>query len=289
MSTLNTVKNLFLSTMFVLNIAFTQDVSIGVGDVSFPGYTDDLVVPITVTNPNNSVGGIQFDVNVAPSMVMLSGVSAYGTAESNFNADYSILNNGNARVVFYDANGSSGLSPNSDDHVMNLHFSGSEILSAVLEVEIGNVVVSDNDGAILTSMPASGSLTIGDVIYMSGSTSTADDFNVTTSSGAESVSSAALTVDLSAASSQDVTVDYAVTGTATGSGTDYTLANGTLTISAGSTSGTITVASIIDDTADEDNETVILTLSSPSNTTNHKKPLPLRAEITIKLKKILIN
>ena len=171
-STLNTVKNLFLSSMFVLNIAFTQDVSIGVGDVAFPGYTDDLVVPITVTNPNNSVGGIQFDVNVAPSMVMLSGVSAYGTAESNFNADYSILNNGNARVVFYDANGSSGLSPNSDDHVMNLHFSGSEVLSAVLEVEIGNVIVSDNDGSILTSLPSSGSLTIGDVIYMSGSTST---------------------------------------------------------------------------------------------------------------------
>ena len=54
------------------------------------------------------------------------------------------------------------------------------------------------------------------------------DFNATSSNGAESVSSKALTVDLSAASGQDVTVDYAVTGTATGSGTDYTLANGTL-------------------------------------------------------------
>ena len=61
------------------------------------------------------------------------------------------------------------------------------------------------------------------------------DFNATSSNGAESTSSKALTVDLSAASSQNVTVDYAVTGTATGSGTDYTLANGTLTISAGST------------------------------------------------------
>ena len=59
------------------------------------------------------------------------------------------------------------------------------------------------------------------------------DFNSTSSNGAESVSSKALTVDLSAASGQNVTVDYAVTGTATGSGTDYTLANGTLTISAG--------------------------------------------------------
>ena len=53
------------------------------------------------------------------------------------------------------------------------------------------------------------------------------DFNITSSNGAESVSSSALTVDLSFASTQNVTVDYAVTGTATGSGTDYTLANGT--------------------------------------------------------------
>ena len=76
-----------------------------------------------------------------------------------------------------------------------------------------------------------------------------------------------MTVDLSAASSQNVTVDYAVTGTATGSGTDYTLANGTLTIVAGSTSGTITIASIVNDTLDEANETVIVTLSNPSNAT----------------------
>ena len=40
------------------------------------------------------------------------------------------------------------------------------------------------------------------------------DFNVTSSSGAESVASKALTVDLSAASGQDITVDYTVTGTA---------------------------------------------------------------------------
>ena len=56
-------------------------------------------------------------------------------------------------------------------------------------------------------------------------------------------------------------------GTATGSGTDYTLANGTLTIGAGSTSGTITIASIVNDTLDEPNETVIVTLSNPSNAT----------------------
>ena len=93
------------------------------------------------------------------------------------------------------------------------------------------------------------------------------DFNATSSSGEESVSSKDLTVDLSAASSNDITVNYAVTGTATGSGTDYTLADGTLTISAGATSGTITISGIIDDLTVEGDETVILTLSSPNNAT----------------------
>ena len=71
------------------------------------------------------------------------------------------------------------------------------------------------------------------------------DFNTTSSTGAEDISSVAITIDLSAASSNNITVNYAVTGTATGSGTDYTLADGTLTINAGATSGTITIASMV--------------------------------------------
>ena len=58
-----------------------------------------------------------------------------------------------------------------------------------------------------------------------------------------------------------------MTGTATGSGTDYTLANGTATIAAGSTSTNITIASIVNDGVTEGSETVILTLSSPNNAT----------------------
>ena len=93
------------------------------------------------------------------------------------------------------------------------------------------------------------------------------DFNTTSSSGLESVSSKDLTVDLSAASSKDVTVNFTVTGTATGSGTDYTLDNGNITIAAGTTSGTITISNILDDVLDEAHETVIVTLSNPSNAT----------------------
>ncbi|MBN4081286.1 T9SS type A sorting domain-containing protein, partial [Caldithrix abyssi] len=79
---------------------------------------------------------------------------------------------------------------------------------------------------------------------------------------------ATLTVDLSAASGKNITVNYAVqaSSTATGSGTDYTLADGTATISAGSTSTTILIPTV-SDALDEDNETIVVLLSSPSNAT----------------------
>ena len=90
-------------------------------------------------------------------------------------------------------------------------------------------------------------------------------FAAASSSGLESVSSATFTVNSSLVSALTVTVDYAVTGTAAGGGTDYTLANGTLTFNPGSTSEDITLTGIVDDAILEANETVIVTLSNPSN------------------------
>jgi len=92
-------------------------------------------------------------------------------------------------------------------------------------------------------------------------------FNTTSSNGLESVSSVNLEVNLSAVSGQDVTVDYTVTGTATGNGIDYTLANGTLTISTGNTTSNITITNIVDDLMVEGDETIIVTLSNPINAT----------------------
>ena len=74
------------------------------------------------------------------------------------------------------------------------------------------------------------------------------------------------TVTLSAASGQEVTVAYADAGSGTAtSGTDYTaITGGTLTFAAGTTSRTFNV-SVTGDTLDESNETVVVTLSSPTN------------------------
>ena|GEM_PF-1454822 len=90
-------------------------------------------------------------------------------------------------------------------------------------------------------------------------------FSAASSSGAESSTPAQLNVSLSAASGRTVTVNYAATGgNATGGGVDYTLASGSLSFSAGQTSKQINIT-IVDDSSDEFDESVIVTLSSPSN------------------------
>ncbi|MAV33342.1 MAG: hypothetical protein CMQ02_07895, partial [Gammaproteobacteria bacterium] len=166
-------NNALLFFALVFSFIKSQDVEIAIVDTSFAGYTDEIIVPILISNPNNNVGGVQFDVSVSPNMVTLSGVSSVGDA-SSFSAAYSSLNNGNSRVVFYNGSDPNGLNPSTDSRVLNLHFGGSDVLSAVLEIKLKNLIVSDGEGEVLTAQSSSGNLTIGDVVYLSGSTSTGD-------------------------------------------------------------------------------------------------------------------
>src|SRR5262249_51997080 len=79
-------------------------------------------------------------------------------------------------------------------------------------------------------------------------------------------STALFTVQLSAASSEPVTVRYATAdGTAT-AGSDYQAASGTLTFAAGETSKTIAVL-VNGDRLAEPNETFSVNLTSPNNAT----------------------
>ena len=73
----------------------------------------------------------------------------------------------------------------------------------------------------------------------------------------------AFTVSLSRAPGSDVTVDYATSDGTAQAGADYESASGTLTITSGSTSGTIDVR-VLDDSHDDGGETLILSLSNAS-------------------------
>jgi Concanavalin A-like lectin/glucanases superfamily/Calx-beta domain len=73
-------------------------------------------------------------------------------------------------------------------------------------------------------------------------------------------------VTLSAASLNPVSLSYSTGGGTATAGTDYVAASGTLTIPAGSTSGTI-VVTVNGDTTSEGSETLTLTLTAPVNAT----------------------
>jgi hypothetical protein len=91
-------------------------------------------------------------------------------------------------------------------------------------------------------------------------------FALASSSTAESAN-AQLTVNLSAVSGRAVTVNYSVTG-GTANVADATVvgAPGTLTFAPGQTTKTIDVT-VVDDTLDEADETVVVTLATPGNAT----------------------
>ena len=76
----------------------------------------------------------------------------------------------------------------------------------------------------------------------------------------------AFSVTLSHAYSRTITVDYATSDGTAQAGSDYTAASGTLTFNPGDTSQTVQVT-VLTDSEDESQETLTLTLSSPSQAT----------------------
>ena len=161
--------SIYILLTFIFNVALS-DVVVSIDDVLAGGYTEDIVVPVTVTNPDNSVGGFQFDVVAVPTLVTLSGASP---VIDDFSADYTVFEDGSGRVIFYSNNGGE-ISTGGDDVVLNLHYDGSGILSALVELEAYDLTVSDGDGNIISGELVNGSITIGDVIILSASTDTGD-------------------------------------------------------------------------------------------------------------------
>ena len=237
----------------IVTLSSPSNATLGSDDAHTYTITDNDSAPVVDFNATSSSGAES--VSSAGLTIDLSAVSG-----QNVTVNYAVTGTANGSGTDYTlADGT-------------LTINAGETSGTITIASIVNDSLDEANETVIVTLSSPSNATLGsDDAHTYSITDNDDaptiDFNTTTSSGAESVSSKAITVDLSAASSQNVTVNYAVTGTATGSGTDYTLANGTLTISAGATSGTITIAGIIDDASDEANETVIVTLSSPSNAT----------------------
>src|SRR3990172_4448522 len=90
-------------------------------------------------------------------------------------------------------------------------------------------------------------------------------FTSASQSKSESGVSMTITAQLSAMSGLPVTVTYTPSGSATIT-TDYTITPSSISIPAGSTTADLTIT-IIDDNQDESDETVVVTMVTPTNAT----------------------
>ncbi len=167
------MRNYFNMLILVILLVGTAhaNVTVSIGNVSVDGYTEDIVVPVTLTNPNDIIGGFQFDVIALPTLAILSGVTPVDS--DNYTADYNVFDDGSGRVVFY-SNNPNGIDVGGNAVVLNLHYDGSDILSALLDLDMFDLIVSNDDGEVIEGDEVNGSITIGDVIVLSATSDTGD-------------------------------------------------------------------------------------------------------------------
>lgn len=205
--------------------------TVTIADVS--ANEDDGAITVTLTSDTFVVGGFTVDVS-----------TSNGTAEAG--TDYTAVTS--QTITFAGTVGETQtftITPTADTDVE---------VNETLIVSMDNLVTGANNTVTITD-EATITILNDDVPVVS--------FNTTAQSNAESVTSSSIVLNLDQAGLSASTVDYTVSGTATGGGVDYTLANGSLSFSAGELSKTIDLT-IIDDALIEEDETVIVTLSNPS-------------------------
>ncbi|MHC4621035.1 MAG: Calx-beta domain-containing protein, partial [Planctomycetota bacterium] len=140
-----------------------------------------------------------------------------------------------------------------------------------ISIDVVSDGVQEADETIIVEL--FGPLGPGVVLGLSQHTYTISDrppdvaFASADSSGNEDVTPALVHVVLSHASDETVTVDYSVSGgTALGGGVDYSLLPGTLVFDPCQTAKSVSI-SVVDDSDIEEDETIVLALSNPTNAT----------------------
>ena len=154
-------KNIIFFISLSLGILSAQ-LSVSLGNVEYSGYSSDIEVPVIINNPNNSISGMQFDLMIYPDIISPFNVSAYGSP-TGFTADMNQLSTGGYRFLLFNAANASSIPANSDT-IMVIHFNGSSIPSAVIDLGISDLTVSDSSGGELSSTSSNGMISIGNVV-----------------------------------------------------------------------------------------------------------------------------
>jgi gliding motility-associated-like protein len=193
-----------------------------------------------------------------------------GSANMDFTVSLSASCTNDVTVNYATSNGTAMVSDNDYSSTIGTLTITAGNTSGIISVPVNGDVKDENNETFTVTISSPSAGTITDAIATG--TITDDDaapsvtLSINNATIAENAGAATVTATLSTASSFAVTIDLAYTGTAAGSGTDYTAPTVTINIPAGSTTGTSVITSV-NDAIDESNETVIVDISSVTNGT----------------------
>jgi hypothetical protein len=181
-----------------------------------------------------------------------------------------VLSEPSTAVVGIEYRVTGGTATTGEDFILldgSVTFQPGETVKTIPLVIIDDLIEEDDETIVITlSNPANavlGKNTTYTYTILDNDTVSVS-FTSETSSEVEALSPHTLEVKLSKAAQQTVTVNYTVSGTALGNGIDYTLPDGILTFKPGETSQKI-VIDINDNSIQEPDRTVIITLTKPAN------------------------
>jgi hypothetical protein len=251
----------------------TGNITLTVSDDTNNEPSETVILDLSA--PTNSTLGIQTDHTVTIADNDTQPSVAFDIVNSNYDESIGTIQipltlsvaSGTDITINYTVTGSS---VNPDDHLLSgstVTFLAGQTSKNVSVTLVDDVLDESSENIILTlDTPVNtliGTNSVHTLTINDNDSPAQIEFNLAANEASESILSNDVTLNLSKVSGLDITVDFTISGTAAFSA-DHTLADGQLTISAGSTSGTITIP-VIDDVLDEGSETVQINISNPLN------------------------
>ncbi|MFA5842324.1 MAG: Calx-beta domain-containing protein [Candidatus Gracilibacteria bacterium] len=253
----------------------TSNIMVTLMDDSFKESTEILI--LTMDSPTNATQGVvtshtitlnDNDTTPAVTWTVSSQFAAESTGTMTVTAQLSAYSDLDVTVPFTLSGTATGDDTDYSISVSPITISAGDISSNITITLINDSIDENNETVIVTMGSPTNAIQGGITVHTATINDNDNSPTVTWTSSSqasdENVGVATITAQLSSASGLDVSVPFTLTGTATGSGTDYSITASPISITAGQTTATISIA-VVDDSLYEDNETVIATMGNPTN------------------------
>ena len=256
--------------------ATLTDSTWSLSNITLVSGTNTITVTATDNSNNSSTDTLTVTYTPAQTGTIAFSQAAYSRSEGYTSATITVTRTGGsdgaASIQHSTSDGTATAGSDYTSSSSTLNWADGVLANKTLTVPIiSDTIDEENETVNLTLTNATGA-TLG---IISSTVLTINDndnpptvaLTSTSQSKAENQGTATITLQLSSASGLEITVPFTLSGTAQTDGSDYSITPSPLTIPIGSTSTDITVTLTNDTTYETPDETLIITLGTPTNAT----------------------